>query len=526
MKKTIHKNYSLLVLVLLILYMTYINLPPDKINNMTGGAIIDPNNPYLGMDENELNEHLIAHSAIYSFMFKYSWVYWTITALLFGIAGYYASTQFGIQGIPILGIEPGISWDEEGRQFINYFYVMSKQKYGLITSEYSSNINSKVMNDFENDFDKFVAKNDGNSRIAIDTFCNAVSPCNICNCAGPDPNYAGTYGNAPKVMFPGIDSGSGKSCVPKSENPGQPSAADAANAVIKMQKSRGIGDLIFGRIPNCCCHLWKALIPNEANFTATGLQNLINTLQTVTDINMSTSNGCQPAKPGDTSPLKGKVNGRDTEIVPYRDANGDNTYVFDMVKACIAKNKLTDLTDFQINTTNNRVSTVSQEFLACKTYDLDLDEGVTAAHVAKNARKYITPSIGRTPSGTSTGTGLNDVSRSWTSGLWNESGGTAPKISIVKPSNWPSVIPFIGRETINSWWYKSSSGIMYELTIYNRLYEISAYPVKVVDNTIYINEFKSTTHPTVVTFLNSYLSEAALSANPNIFMYGGSYYFP
>jgi hypothetical protein len=50
--------------------MTYINLPSDKINNMIGGAIIDPNNPYLVMGEDELNQQLFAHSTIYLYMYN------------------------------------------------------------------------------------------------------------------------------------------------------------------------------------------------------------------------------------------------------------------------------------------------------------------------------------------------------------------------------------------------------------------------------------------------------------------------
>jgi hypothetical protein len=502
--------------------MTYINLPPDKINNMTGGAIFDPNNPYLGMDDDELDKHLIEHSIIYLYISKYSWVYWIITVTLFGIAGYFASTQYTIQGIPLLGIEPGITWDVEGMQFLNYFYALSKQKYGLLTSQYSPNINSTAIDNFERDFDEFVLKDGGNSRTAIDTFCNAVAPCNICNCSGPDPNYAGPYKNAPYLNFEGIDSSSGKSCVPKNTT-NKPSAADAANAIIKMQASRGVSDLIFGRIPNCCCHLWKALLPNESDFTTTGLQSVLNRLSTITDLNISKSNGCKPANPGNSTPLQ---QGDGSKVVPHTDANGDSTFVYDMVKGCIENSKLAEVNQGLANFKsgdNVTITALSDKFTFCKDYDLDLDEGISAAHVAKNSRKYITPSIGMTPSGTS----VNDVSKSWTSGLWNENGGRPPRITIVKPTDWPSIDPFIGRETINSWWYKSSSNIIYELTIYNRLYEVSAYPVKIRNREIYLdqNEFKSSTYPTIVSFLESYLSVDSLRTK-EVFMYGGSYYFP
>ena len=50
-KSIINKNYSLLILVLLILYITYINLPADKINVQSGGGFVDPNSPFFSMDD-------------------------------------------------------------------------------------------------------------------------------------------------------------------------------------------------------------------------------------------------------------------------------------------------------------------------------------------------------------------------------------------------------------------------------------------------------------------------------------------
>ena len=71
MKKSIlSRNYSLLILVLLILYITFINLPIDKVN-MKGGEVVDLNNPYLTMDTDKLIKNLEKFSPIYKYLNKY-----------------------------------------------------------------------------------------------------------------------------------------------------------------------------------------------------------------------------------------------------------------------------------------------------------------------------------------------------------------------------------------------------------------------------------------------------------------------
>jgi hypothetical protein len=522
MKKTIHKNYSLLILVLLILYMTFINLPDDQNYNMKGGKVIDPNNPYLGMDDDKLVEKLGKYSTIFNILNKYFYVYCGLIVILLGLAGYFAYTQYQIQGVPMLGQEGAITWDSSGQQFLNYYYSMSKERYGLFSS--SNNANPNLMKNFESDFDKMVLTKDSNGNIArdsIDTFCNVVSPCNICSCSGPDPNYAGKPENTPIIPFKGKCPNFGE-CQPTNDS-GKPSPKDAAKNVVKMQNKRGVQDLFFSRIPNCCCQVWKSQLGDAANFTKEKLSDFANNLPA--ELGLSPTTGCEPSKASITNApsLTGEINGKPSTVRPFTTPSGSNTYIYDMVVSCAKKHNLKDLDPekYKKDTKNVVVNSVSPEFMSCKDYDLDLDEGVSAAHVAKNSRKYLTPSIGNTPVPADPG----DVSKNWTSGIWNETTGQAPKISVTKPTNWPSVDPFsrTKRGVINNFWYKSSSNILYQLNINNRLFEIGAYPVKTIDREIYTDEL---TDVSAKAYLDSFLSADALARNKDIFIYGGSYYIP
>ena len=519
MKKTIiSKNYSLLILILLILYLTYTSLPEDTNYNMRGGAL-DLNNPYLTMDEEDLAKQLAKHSAIYSFLKNYIYVYGGIVFVLLLITGYFAKNQYEIQGIPAFGIEPGMTWDSEGMNFFNYFYFLSKKKYGLLPPNENHDINPELVKNFESDFDKFMLTNNGEARQAVDLFCNTVAPCNLCSCSGPDPNYAGKIENTPMVSFkdpkykvPGFGY-----CVPKNDT-GKPGPADAANNVVQNNLKRGVSDLIFGRIPDCCCQLWKKALGDKANFTAPKLQAFVNALPT--RLGISPATGCEPMDPGNAPSLSGSVDGKEVTITPHKTPSGANKYMYDMVISCSMKQKLADLSEdkFTFGKTNNTVSTLSPAFIACGDYDPLLDEGISPAFVAKNASRFITPSIGATPSGAD----LKDVSKDWTTGLWTQTTGRAPNLAVTKPANWPTVAPFNADSTVNSFWYKSSSGILYELTVYNKLYQVQAYPVITVSN-YYTNEL---TDATAKAYLDSFLSTAALAADPKIFVYGGSYYIP
>jgi hypothetical protein len=525
MKKTlISNNYSLLVLILLILFITYSNLPDNINNNMTGGAF-DLNNPYFTMEEDKLIENLASHSMIYSYLKDYIYVYGGVILLLVSVAGYFASKQYEIQGLPIAGIPGGITWDGEGMQFFNYFYIMAKQAYGIYPG--APPTSTAAIKQFETEFDNFILEDNGNARESMDLFCNTIAPCNMCNCSGPDPNYSGPFENTPMVRFKGKDTNYGN-CVPKNDT-GAPSPFDAAASVVKMQEKRGIEDLAFGRIPNCCCHLWKSALGPASNFTAPRLQAFVNALPQA--LNISATTGCEPSTPLNPPTLTQKNEDKSvTTIIPHT-TNNENQYVYNMVLACSKKNGLTDLdkTKFTFKKINNVVNNLSPDFLACKDYDVDLDEGISAAHVTKNASKYITPSIAHFSSADKPEK-PGDVTKDWTSGIWTQTTGKPPKIEVTKPSDWPTVAPFNLKGNINNYWYKSpSSNINYQLTVNPRLFEVGAYPVKVIDATIYDTKL---TDASAIAFLEKYLSKTALEANgklelsKRIHLFGGLYYFP
>lgn len=511
MKKTIHKNYSLLVLILLILLITFLNLPEDKINIQRGGG--DDENPWSEMDDDKLSNKLAKFSSIYGFLKNYFWVYCGIVGVLLLVAGYYAYNQYSVQGIPAIGYEGGITWDGEGMQFLNFFYIMSREKFGLNPPKTGPMTNPKLLDSFEDDYDKFISTKDGSARAAVDTFCNVIAPCNTCNCSGPDPNYAGDPVNTPMVRFKGKDPHFGN-CVPKNETKA-PSPADAAANIVKMQKKRGVQDLSFGRIPNCCCQLWKTVLGDKSNFTPAKLEAFLNKLPD--KIGLSPTTGCEPSQPQKPA----KLSGSDGSTVEPHVVDGKNQYIHNMVLSCAMKVGLPDVTKdtYQFGTKNIKIKTLSSGFTACSDYDLALDEGVSAAHVAKNASRYLTPSIGNTPKATSPG----DVTPDWTSGIWTQTSGSAPKMKITKPTDWPSVAPFDQKGIINNYWYTSSSKITYQLTVNNALYEVAAYPVKIIDVSVYDTEIKDTT---AKAYLDKYLSTAALAANKDIHIFGGSYYIP
>jgi hypothetical protein len=505
---------------------------------MKGGEVVDLNNPYLTMDADKLVKHLEKFSPLYKYLNKYIYVYIGIIVVLFGILGYYVYQQFVFQGIPIAGIPPGITWDQSGMQFINYFYLTAKERYGLFSPSVPPTMNPDVVANFETDFDNFILTDNGKARTAIDTFCNIISPCNMCNCMGPDPNYAGPSASTPKVLYKGKDTITNKECSPTNPNPGKPDPSDGAKNVNLMQKKRGVSDLIFGRIPNCCCHLWKNALGDASNFTKTGLEKYINGMATSTDEDhgISSSTGCEPANPGNPAKLGGNdADGKPITVQPHVDGV-INKYMFNMVTACIAKSKLTDLDNLTYGSTNNKVSNLSPEFMSCANYDVDLDEGISPGFVAKNMTKFVTPSLGNVPSSDNLGSVTDNYdapSRSykktgpqWTDGVWTQTTGQAPKITAVKPSDWPTVDPFIvpkkGTKTINNYWYKSSSNIKYQLTVNNRLFEVMAFPVKKIDADVYDTEL---TDAGAKAYLDKYLSSSAFTSNPP-FVYGGAFYVP
>jgi hypothetical protein len=247
MKKTIiNRNYSLLVLILLVLYVTYIIIPNNT--NMMGGS--SPN-PFDSMDETKLTTHLMKTDSLFNILNKYFTIYIAINVILILASLYFAYFQYAIQGIPAAGIQPVTSWDNSGATFLTDFFLLSRQKLGLNPPNIT--INPDFLKDFDNNAINLVSE----QKPGVDLFCNIISPCDICGCTGPDPNYAGDVEDAPIVPY------GGPGCVAKetfmegatgSAEPAIPDASVINNYKDKFDYSHRI---LGNGLPNCCCHLFK-----------------------------------------------------------------------------------------------------------------------------------------------------------------------------------------------------------------------------------------------------------------------------
>jgi len=529
MKKTIlNKNYSLIVLLILTLYLIYINIP-DEPMTMTGGSsgYLDPNNPLIKLDKDKLIKHLESHSMIFKILNNYLWVYIIFIVILIALSIYFGSSQYDMQGIPAAGINPKISWDNEGINFMNYFYQMAKQKYGLFTPNSSPNLNDEILVTFEKQFDNFILTNNGAARDAMDLYCNIVSPCNICNCSGPDPNYSGPSSSTPMIPFQGSDPKKGAcsaKVAAKAKETMTGTQADAtkyAANIVKYQEQRGISNLMFTRIPDCCCQLWQNLTSN--NITPTTISAALSNLPSGSNIGIPDHTGCEPKTTGQNASLA--VNGPSSSpLIPHQTKTGSNVYIADMIRSCLKKDNTVITPAFpdagKTVSGGFTVSELSPHMKQCQTYDTKLDCGISYYHTIKNLNKYFTPSIIK--NNTYVSGSLLTPNTNWTKGIWNETNKSAPVINVTKPTDWPTVAPFNTSGIVNTYWYKSpSSNINYQLNVNNCLYEISAYPVKTVDSTIYENNL---TDSASIIFLENYLSSSNISSKTTFI--SGYYWFP
>ena len=543
MKKTIlSKNYSLLVLVILILYLTYINLPDSVKNNMMGGAIVDMNSPYFGMDDEKLSGELSKHSSIYSFLKNYLWVYIIIVVLLASVTAYYAYNQYKIQGVPMIGAPSSIYWADEGNNFINFFYLMAKTKYGLWANGTvgASDPNSPAIKNFETDFDNFLLY--PNALPAIDLYCNLIAPCNMCHCSGPDPNYAGPSSSIPMVPYKGIDTLSKNSCKPDTSAGGK-----AGQAIVDMHTKRGIADKVFGRIPNCCCNLWQTATNGQV--TPANVEKIINTLVIPSSphdssLGLNPATGCEPLSAPSVS---GIINGAPSSRIPHTDpTTGKNLYIYNMVNSCLGLKDPKNATYIPSSLSTGytmptpsapgtyTVTSLWPSISKCADYNTDLDHGISFPHVLKNKSTYITPSLGNAPKAS----GLGDVTQNWTEGIWTQTTGAEPKIVISTPQNWPFNTPAYTPGMNNQFWYQSSSGTKYELKIDTHLNEVYAYPVVAIDGVgtpsatnvpIHTVQLTPSAYSAEYSYLESFLTSANIASHtPSgaIAMYNGSYIFP
>jgi hypothetical protein len=89
---------------------------------------------------------------------------------------------------------------------------------------------------------------------------------------------------------------------------GNPDPSDSTKAVKKMQKKRGIEDMILGRIPDCCCHVWKSQFGPESNFTLANLNAYLQGLNknnAYGNFGIPHVTGCEPADSVNPAVLSG-----------------------------------------------------------------------------------------------------------------------------------------------------------------------------------------------------------------------------
>jgi hypothetical protein len=251
-KSIINRNYSLLVLLLLILYITYLNIPINT--NMRGGDSNDTNNPYDSMIPEKLDKMLMKHSSLYAFLNNNFIIYSIITIILLIPALYYGFIQYNIIGVPMIGKDPALVWDEEGAQFLSDFFVLSRQKNGLNPPG-----TVKVDPAFLNNFDEKAAALINKQKAGIDLFCNIMAPCDICKCAGPDPNFAGNPDMAPIIPYGGPECRTANftGSIIEGLGPSTTELKGTSDIINNYNQQFDYSHRVFGELPNCCCHIFN-----------------------------------------------------------------------------------------------------------------------------------------------------------------------------------------------------------------------------------------------------------------------------
>jgi hypothetical protein len=493
MKKSIfNQNYSLLVLILLILFITYINIPNTINTNMRGGG--KSSNPYDSMSEERLDKILMNQSVIYKILKNNFTIYIILIIILLIPTFYFANTLYLILGVPIAGMQP-ISWDSLGLQFLNNFVEVAKTKYGLYTpSTKSTLVTKKELDSFNKETEQLLAE----ANSAIDLFCNAVAPCNTCECRGPDPDYGGLPKNAPLVSYGGknynaLTPSGVDNCVPAKNKVVESAdgttyitpSPDVANSLINSSAQSGAGDLQMSRIPNCCCNLFgvygidtsseslnrfaTAIDGNNVSLTDAAITPFIKkTPATVTaagglkdstwPLGLSLIAGCEPLTDPSTVKISGKTStGQATLASPYGTVNntGDliSKYALNMFKSCLSKKPISyaraptsdgEKVDVPQDHTrpNDGITPLDKNICECNGYDTTLDVGISTPF-ALNRTGLITKS-------TTTDASKYDLDiivqkdvkvggkscGSWTTGLWNAQNKPAPRLDTSIPRKW------------------------------------------------------------------------------------------
>jgi len=386
--------------------------------------------PYANMDIDQLNKNLMKHSSLYKILNNYFGVYIGVIVVLIASLGYFAYFQYQFQGIPGAGQDSAMPWDSEGAKFLTTFFTMSRAKYGIGKNP---GYPQSVIDEFESKADEMVIKMKG----PVDSFCNIVAPCNICQCRGPDPNYGGDPKSAPLVPYLGMNKITGKSCKPpavvESYDPlleHMTSQTSPGQAILDAKEKTGISEKFIARIPSCCCHVFttygidtsipsnvaalKAII-GYGTSSPTGLTNISQIISIMNpdlpDANRTLITAMKTA-PGTTAdsiyplgliPEAGcEPMGRTVATVKTKDGNTPShiNYALDMFMACLNPNPTKssgqkvadpatgDATVAPIPESNTLPNEGKTPFdinmRRCANYDIDLDRGISL----NNAQRY------------------------------------------------------------------------------------------------------------------------------------------
>ena len=506
-KSIINRNYSLLVLILLILFITYVNIPTSSI--MKGGSA--GTSKYDSMSKDKLTEELMKSNSLFMVLNKYFYGYVGIIVVLISIAIYYYYQLALVQGIPGL-VTPVVGWDNEGATFLTQYFILDRENKGL-----NAPGTVKVPPEALKDFNKNTTDLIGNYRSGVDIFCNIVSPCNICECSGPDPKYEGDPADAPTIPYGGsqckstaesfttvVDGKIVESFAPPTTPAGK---INALRLKLDFSHRR------FGGIPKCCCHLFNVIgvdIKTVTDSMATLLTDAGSEKQPTTGneltpilalsdqtkalipnvrairnttypIGIYPEVGCEPSE--EPEPLK-------TPSGPVKPNNGN--YALAMFQACLSKKPVTyvpaAVTDadagnemgtipFDSTKPNEGKSPYEVNVAECPDYKdkLTTDRGYSSNTIFRNTeffnaiKNILKQAKNKTPV-------LTFDIKPYIGVLPTASNSSTPWAG----SAWPVAhAAFKGDGLTTEYYYISIASKKYELKIDNYLKEIYAYPIKV-----------------------------------------------
>jgi hypothetical protein len=554
-KSIINRNYSLLVLVILILYITYINIPNSLI--MRGGG--EGSNPYDSMSTETLDKNLMKHSMVYNILNNKIgfYVYIGIVIILLILSIYYFNLQVQVQGIPGIA-NPSVDWDNEGATFLTQFFLLDRESKGL-NAPGTTSVPPVMIENFGKKTIDFAST----AKLGIDVYCNIVSPCNICKCTGPDPNYGGDQKFAPIIPYDGVGCIAPKTL--ETFNEGLEVPNPGANIVETAQKLGLDHRIRSGEIPNCCCHLFNTLGIKISDIHKDVAQTLTdvgknNTPPPANALQVVLSKSSIPAKTATLTnstfpigiPVEMGCEPNET-IKPLQSSDGklivpnNGLHTFAMIQSCLSTKPITygakpittsdgdesaplDVPD--LTKPNNGKSPYDVNMTACSDpkmkNQLVNDRGYSKNSLYRNntffneLKTIIKNAKNKTPSTSF------DISK------YIGKLPIAPAVDTAYPWTgpvWPVVHPAFMGDSVTTEWFYISGNSKYELKIDNYLKEVYAFPVKVntVKNTNTTKNISSATAGVAeaTAFITSGLVDKYLKYYADkTHIYHGAYIFP